>query len=173
MALLLGLKVGDLPADHSGRPDGLDDHAEGLHLRGAVDLLFRKASDRPQAVRQEGVARQDRDGFAENYVAGRDPASQVVIVESRQVVVDQRIRVDHLEAARRGQGGRRLSADRLGGRQAEDRPKAFSSGEERMTDGAVKRLRPGRLRRQEAGELPVHFLLALGEECPRISRGRR
>ena len=55
-----------------------------------------------EGQRQQGVAGQDRRRLAEHLVAGRPAAAQVVVVHRRQVVVDQRVGVDHLD----GTGGR-------------------------------------------------------------------
>ncbi len=43
------------------------------------------------------VAGQDGDGLAKGHVAGGLAAAQVVVVEGRQVVVDERVGVEHLE----------------------------------------------------------------------------
>ena len=43
------------------------------------------------------VAGQNGDGLAEGHVAGGLAAAQIVVVQSRQVVVDQRVGVQHLE----------------------------------------------------------------------------
>ena len=53
--------------------------------------------------REQTVAREDGHGLAEYLVTGRLAAPEVVIVERRQIVVDQRVRVDHFEGASGGQ----------------------------------------------------------------------
>ncbi len=45
----------------------------------------------------EGVAGEDGDGFAEDYVAGGLAAAEVVVVEGGEVVVDEGVGVEHLE----------------------------------------------------------------------------
>jgi hypothetical protein len=45
----------------------------------------------------------------------------LVVIQSRQVVVDERERVDELECRRRGQRLVRIASGGLGGSQAEDR----------------------------------------------------
>ena len=52
----------------------------------------------------QGVAGQDGGGLVEGAVARRLAAAQVVVVHRRQVVVDQRIGVQHLD---RGSDARR------------------------------------------------------------------
>ena len=44
----------------------------------------------------EGVAGEDGDGFAEDYVAGGLAAAEVVVVEGGEVVVDEGVGVGHL-----------------------------------------------------------------------------
>ena len=45
----------------------------------------------------ERVSGEDGDGFAENDVAGGLAAAEIVVVERRQIVVDERIGVQHLD----------------------------------------------------------------------------
>ena len=52
-----------------------------------------------ESEREQRVARQDRHGVAENFVAGGTAAAQIVVIERRQIVVDQRIGVDQLQRA--------------------------------------------------------------------------
>ena len=49
---------------------------------------------------QQGVAGQDRRRLVEFLVAGRLPAPQVVVVHGRQIIMDQRIAVHHLDRRR-------------------------------------------------------------------------
>ena len=57
------------------------------------------AADDLEGQRLQGVAREDGCGFVELAVAGRPAAAQVVVVHGRQVVVDQRVGVDHFHRA--------------------------------------------------------------------------
>ena len=56
-----------------------------------------------EGQRQQAVAGQDRRRLVERLVAGRPAPPQVVVVHRRQVVVDQRIGVHHLQRAGRRQ----------------------------------------------------------------------
>ena len=49
--------------------------------------------------RQQRIARQQRQRFAEDLVAGRAPAPQIIVVHARQVVMNQRIGVDQFDSA--------------------------------------------------------------------------
>ena len=50
---------------------------------------------------EQSIAREDCHGFAEDFVAGWFAAAEIVVIERGQIVVDQRIGVDHFERATR------------------------------------------------------------------------
>ena len=56
-----------------------------------------------EGLGEEAVAGEDRDVLAEGHVARRLAAAQRVVVDRRQVVMDQRVGVDELERGGRGQ----------------------------------------------------------------------
>ena len=93
----VGVGAGDvevLPADHPER---------------RVRQLARRARRRvaehePERLDEQGVAGEQRDAFAERDVRARPAAPLVVVVERRQVVVDERERVNELD---RGGGRKR------------------------------------------------------------------
>ncbi len=69
----------------------------------------------------EGVPRQHRIGVAEDHMVGGLAPAQVVVVHAGQIVMDQRIGVQHLHPAAQGQrpvrvspGGRQNSMVRMG-----------------------------------------------------------
>src|SRR5579884_3606859 len=75
---------------------------------GASDLLhnvnagFGRAPQFAQdfvGIRLQCIAGQNCNGFTENDMAGRLSPSQVVVVERRQIVVDERISVQHFQRA--------------------------------------------------------------------------
>ena len=55
-------------------------------------------------LRQQRVARQHGDAFAEDLVVGRLAAAEIVVVHRRQIVVDERVGVDALDGAGQRQG---------------------------------------------------------------------
>ena len=83
--------------------------------------------ERPRLQR---VAGQDRDGLAEGHVARGLAAPQIVVVQRRQIVVDQRIGVQHLN--RRAQF---LDALRQRSRNRRPRPACASTGRSRLPPG--------------------------------------
>ncbi len=95
--LSFGFDVRHLAADHAAngpcRCADLGDHAH------APCGLDRRARQRRERQRQQAVAGQNRHRLAEHFVVGGLAAPQVVVVERRQVVVNQRIGVDEFERA--------------------------------------------------------------------------
>ena len=88
----------------------------------------------PERLGQERVAREDRDVLAVRDVRARASAAQVVVVQGREIVVDEAERVHELERA----GGREqllgIAAERLAGREAEHGPDPLAAAEERVAD---------------------------------------
>ena len=67
-----------------------------------------------EGLRQQGIAGQNRRRFAELGMAAGPAAAQVVVVHRRQVVVDQRIGVNHFHGAGRRQRPLRIATASLG-----------------------------------------------------------
>jgi len=92
---MLGFEVDDLAADHA------IDGASGMSsLANDRNPRLRRTTDLRQhfvGLRLQGVSRENGDGLAERLMAGGTPAPQVVVVERGQIVVDQRIGVEHFE----------------------------------------------------------------------------
>ena len=63
--------------------------------------------------RQQTVAGEHRGRVVELLVAGRPAAPQIAVVHRRQIVVDQRIGVDHLDRRRDLQGAAPRHAEQL------------------------------------------------------------
>ena len=66
----------------------------------------------PERLDEQRVAGEQRDSLAEGDVRARPAAPLVVVVERRQVVVDERERVDELERGRRRKRGLGLAPRR-------------------------------------------------------------
>ena len=74
--LALGLEVRDLASDHPAASDRVRTTAEHAHLGGSEAFSVRVAGEHGEAEGQQRVAREDRDRFAEDDVAGGRPAPQ-------------------------------------------------------------------------------------------------
>ena len=100
---------------HRRRPD-----SAGQHLKGQG---------------QQGVAGQDGHRLAEDLVAGGPAATQIVVVHGRQIVVDQRIGVDHFHGAGGGHGRSDIPPASLCRQQGEHRPQPFPRRQQAVTHG--------------------------------------
>ena len=105
----------------------------GRHRR-RLDL----AGQHLERQRQQGIAGQNRRGLVERLVAGGPATPQIVVVHGRQIVVDQRIGVDHLDGA----GGRHGRLDRpaagLRGQQHQHRPQPLARRQQAVTHRFAK-----------------------------------
>ena len=124
-------------------------------------------------MRQERVPGKDGHRLAEDLVVRETPAAVVVVVHGRQVVVDQRVGVDQLEAARGGHDVVHLAAHRLGARDHQDRPETLAAREDAVPHRLVDDRRGRGRRRQIAIERLVHGAPALGEVRLEIERRHR
>src|SRR5271157_4187694 len=131
---------------------------------------------RPPSLQR--VAGKDGGGLAVGFVAGGTPAAQVVVVERGQVVVDERVGVQHLQ--RRAQlldAERDAALDHLRGFHAQDGPQALASGKDAVSHRGVNRRRIlGGLRQQAlqrgVGEDAALFQRVLEHEEGSITTAR-
>ena len=97
------VKIDRLAADHARRAGGLGDqrdHAQLPRHQRRVEPL-RLARQQAERLGLQAVAGENRHALAVHDVRRRPPAPQIVVVHRRQIVVNQRIGVDHLDRARR------------------------------------------------------------------------
>ena len=94
-------------------------------------------------LRQQRVARQHGDAFAEHLVVGRLAAAEIVVVHRRQIVVDERVGVDALDGAGQRQGVGFASAAGRRRREAKRGAHPLAAGKERITHGFVDGRGPG------------------------------
>mmetsp|Transcript_10255 Transcript_10255/g.62706 ORF Transcript_10255/g.62706 Transcript_10255/m.62706 type:complete len:224 (-) Transcript_10255:27-698(-) len=124
-------------------------HAFGFDASGVPgDVLER--------VREQRVACQDGDVFSVHLVVGGFSTSKVVVVHGRQVVVDQRHRVDHFHGACRRHCRFHVSIDQLARRQAQHRSDPLPTRQQRVAHGLVDELRTSFRHARRQGLL--HFL---------------
>lgn len=65
-------------------------------------------------------------------MAGRLPLPEVVVVHGRQIVMDQRVRVDEFDGGSRGQHVFGAATERLGRREREHRTEPLAAGQQRV-----------------------------------------
>ena len=137
-----------LAADHALDAGGGGDLRERGEHRGAAAGLPRE--DEIERLREEAVAGQDGHVLAVGDVARGPAAAQRVVVDGRQVVVDERVRVDELQRGRGGQHACRVGAAAAGRRQRQHRPDALAAREQRVAHGLGQPERRGGRRRSRA-----------------------
>ena len=130
-------EVVSLAADQgvgAGRPGEHETTAGG-------DRRLQAGGQRLEGQRLEGVAAEDRRRLVERPVAGGDAPAQVVVVHRRQVVVDERIGMDHLHRRGGGGGGVPIAAAGLRPPEHECRPEPLARGEQGVPQGRVEPVR--------------------------------
>ena len=80
--------------------------------------------------RQQRVTRERCHAGAVDLVVCQLAAAVVIVVHSRQVIVNQRIRMDHFDGAARRDEPRAISADSICRRHEQDGAQAFPTGEQ-------------------------------------------
>ena len=121
------------------------DHAERRLGELAGDGRRRVREREPEGLRQQRVAGEERRRLAEGDVRARPAAALVVVVERRQVVVDEREGVHELDRGGRGQAPLRLGAGRLADGERQDGPDPLPARLQRI---AQHGLEPAELRRE-------------------------
>jgi hypothetical protein len=89
-------------------------------------------------------------------MASRQPAAEVVVVHCRQVVVDERVGVDHLHGAGAGQSLLDRSPTGLGGQQEKDRAQPLPRRQEAIANSRAEGYRTPSVERRPAPEARVH-----------------
>jgi hypothetical protein len=111
----------------------------------------------------EGVTCEDGGGFTEDNVAGRLAATEVVVVEGREIVVDEGVGVEHLEGCTKvgyAFGIVFRACDHSCGFDAKDGADTLATSEGAVSHGAVDGVREGIGGGQEAFESGIAELRA-------------
>ncbi len=93
---MLGDQINHLAADHAGRPSGRGEFGDELAPHRWVTVRI-GIGQHPEGGRQQTVSGEHRRCFVELLVAGRAAAPQFAVVHRRQIVVHERIGMDHLD----------------------------------------------------------------------------
>ena len=149
----------------SGRPPSRPDRLASARIRTqrrAADTGSDLVGDHLERQGQEAVPRQNRRRLVKRLVTRRPPAPQVVVVHRRQVVVDQRIGMNHLESTGRAHRRPGIAATGFGRHQAKHRPQPLSTPQHAVTH---RRCQPGRRGRPATGinlrQTPIQCIIHL------------
>ena len=135
--LILGFEIQRLAADQTQDADGARqfvDHAARRWPRATPGQLG--IGKNVKRFGQEAVAGEQRHAFAKDFMRRRLAAPHVVVIERRQIVMDQGIGVDHLHRAGKRQNARRRGAKKLAGCQRQDRTDSFAAGKHAVAQRA-------------------------------------
>ncbi len=139
-----------LPGDHAKHTCLLREIAHGSHQScrlGGNGKQLRKA------MRQQTVTRQNRRGFVKRLMTAGATAPQIVVIHSGQIIVNQRIGVQHFDSAGKRQIFRQgllvHAGKALQGSQKQHRAQAFPARQQAVIHRLKKPLRP-RARRSKA-----------------------
>ena len=96
----LRFQIEHLPADHAPKPGGARQHQREIGAHGGIGM-GRRVRDHVEGVGEQRVAGENGAGFIKGLVQGRTSPAQIVVVHGRQIVMDQRITMNHLKRASR------------------------------------------------------------------------
>src|SRR5439155_4095985 len=121
------LKVNHLSADHP-----IHCARAFRNLLDDLDACLRRALQSCEyfiGLSLQCISSEYRDCLAENFVARRTSTAQIVIIERREIVVDQRIRVQHLQSgAQFFDSGGQVATDDSAGLHAQDWTDSLAPG---------------------------------------------
>jgi hypothetical protein len=94
-----------------------------------------------EGLGEKGIASQQRNSLAKDLMVSQLPPSEIIVVQGREIVVDDRIGMDELEGAGKGEEQFMLSSEELSSSQGQDGTKPLSSGENAITHRLIKSFR--------------------------------
>jgi len=97
--LAFAFEVGNLPADHTFH--GASSAAHFLENRESALSRRRTFADDLKRQGEQSIAGEDCGGFAKLFVARGLSAAEVIVIQSRQIVANQRIGVNEFDGASR------------------------------------------------------------------------
>jgi hypothetical protein len=164
-------EIDRLAAGHPGRPCRF-----GQHQARAARIGQARRVQHRERLRLQRVAREQRHGLAERDVARRLAAAEHVVVHARQVVVHERIGVDHFHRRRRRVDNRGIRIGELARGVGEKRPHALAAAQHGVAHRLDQRRRPAVDARQRTVEHVLDSLLPFAgpdRECEvRLHRPR-
>ena len=109
----------------------------GDEIGGRVAAVGFCAGDGGESFSEKAIARENRDGFAENAVIGGPTAPKIIVVHAGEIVVNEGVGVNAFDGASGGNCKGLFSPNGSSGSEAEDRAKAFAPCEKTIAHGAV------------------------------------
>ena len=133
-ARLFGLKIEDLPPDHAAQSGGARQSQYEFRANSGV-VVGRGVRRHIKRISQKAITNKDRGRLAKGLVRGRPSPSQIVIVECRQIIMDERVTVDHFEGRRRTLDALAFNSEELRRLNREKWPEPLATAEARVAHG--------------------------------------
>src|SRR5882672_8004278 len=168
-----GGEIDRLAARHASGAAGIGQHVDHSRARLGVDPHRLVARENLEREDLQGVAYQNGGRLIEGAVTGRTAAPEVVVIHGREVIVDQRIRMDQLDGGSGPVQSGEVDAEYGAGRVDQYRPQAFARPEHAVAQRIVQARRFRRRRGQPAIENPLDARLAGGGVGGKIRSGGR
>ena len=161
-------QVRHLPGDELQRAGGFRDFQNDFVVRIARKIFALRGD--LKRLRQQRVAREHGDAFAENFVVGRLAPAEIVVVHRGQIVVDERVGVDALDGARERHGVFFRTAAGRRRREQDGGTHPLAAGEERVAHRLVNGGGLGFFGRQKFIERGIDGFGARGEELVQVEQ---
>ena len=149
-------RIQHLSAHHTVRTAGTHQHPQRLQTR--VSGQHGSLQNQSVGRRLEGVSRQYCQGLTVNLVVGGFTPAEIVIIHAGQVIMDQRIRVDQLQCAAKGQRQVPVNAAQPGKLQRQHRSDPLSAAQDRISHSVIQ-LAIGHLFGKQTVQIPLDSLL--------------
>ena len=97
-------------------------------VKNRLTLSLQRLVEQKMCIRDRAVTCQNRVRFTERFVVRRPATSRIVIIHRRQIVMDQRIGVDHFQSGGERHGYCFLNVKHGGRAKQQCRPDSFAAG---------------------------------------------
>src|SRR6266851_6915352 len=168
--LAFGFDVSDLATDHS-----IDSASGSRHFDEDGDAAFGGgggSSHGFESERKKSVTSKNGDGFAKFFMTSRFAAAEVVIVQCRQIIVNQGVGMDKFYRASGVKGGCDIAGENARRLETEDGADALSTSEDAVAHGSMNGRGPCGFGRKEPLESGIDGQPVLFEKCREFHRRR-
>ena len=160
----LGFKVEHLAANHVADASRAGERQHQRGADGGISVGRRIGGD-IEGIGQQRIADENRGRLVISLVRGRAAAAQIVIIKGGQIVVHQRIAVDHFQSRAGAPDTLVLDPEEPRRLDQQEWPQPLAAAEARIAHGAKEGGGPERLTRQRlfGQELVQHPLGGVGD----------
>ena len=139
-ASAFSFQIERLPSRHAARPGSTREAQNKLRSHFGV-FMRRLIGHHVESERQKAVACKNGCRFVKSLVDGRASAPQIIIIHSRQIIVDERVAMHHFNRAGAAQHPLVRNAEQKSGLQGKKGPKALAAAKAGVLHRAQQLLR--------------------------------